>query len=127
MARILVLEDSLLSRQILKKILRVTAHEIVEAGNGTEGLKIIASQPIDCILLDLGMPEMNGEEVLATLQKQQSSIPTIVISADIQTTTRQRCLELGAFAVLHKMVNSSDLLDTVQRAIAASGSDASPQ
>ncbi len=126
MARILVLEDSLLSRRILNKILRVTEHEIVEATNGAEGLTIIASQPIDCILLDLGMPEMNGEEVLTILQQQQATIPIIVISADIQATTRQRCLELGAFAVLHKIVNPTELLDTVQRALAPSPPDASP-
>jgi CheY-like chemotaxis protein len=117
MARILVLEDSLLSRQILKKALKPTGHEVIEAANGNEGLEKIAREAVDCILLDLGMPGLNGEETLAILQQQGSRIPAIVISADIQETTRQRCLDLGAFAVLHKIVNPDELLRTLNSAL----------
>ncbi len=117
MSRILIIEDSLLSRQFLKKILQPAGYEVVEAPNGTEGLAILASQPIDCILLDLGMPEMGGEEVLRILQQQESQVPVIVISADIQETTGQRCLGLGAFTILHKIVSPNELLQAVELAV----------
>jgi CheY-like chemotaxis protein len=102
----------------LKKTLRPAGYEVLEASDGRTGLELLASQTIDCVLLDLGMPEMGGEEVLTILQQQGSQTPVIVISADIQETTNQRCLSLGAFAVLHKIVNPNELLQTVKLAIA---------
>ncbi len=113
MSRILILEDALLSRRILKKTLQSGGHEVIEATNGIEGLDIVATQPIDCILLDLLMPMMDGLQVLTILEQRGSKIPVIVITADIQSTTRQQCLDLGAVAVLHKLVDPQQLLLTI--------------
>lgn len=120
MPRILVLEDSALSRRLLTKTLKAEGYDILEACNGLEGLAIIAHEAIDCILLDLLMPEMDGQEVLTILRQRDISIPVIVISADIQETTRQQCLELGVFAMLHKIVDPTQLLQTLDLALGTS-------
>ncbi len=117
MPRILVLEDSLLSRRMINRILISAGYEVLEVSDGKAGLAIIGTQAIDCILLDLLMPEMSGQEVLAALKEQGLRIPVIVISADIQDSTRQRCLDLGAVAILPKPVNPEELLHTLKLAI----------
>lgn len=119
MPRILVLEDSPLSRRLLSRTLKSEGYDIIEACNGSEGLAILAKETIDCILLDLLMPEMDGEAVLKFLQQQGIPTPVIVISADIQETTRQQCFSLGVFAVLHKIVDPQQLLQTLNSALGA--------
>lgn len=117
MALILVIEDAALSRQMLRKILQPEGHTILEAKNGREGLEMASTHNPDCILLDILMPEMGGREVLKALRLQDSQIPTIVITADIQESTRQECLELGAFAVLHKLIKPNELRQWIEKAL----------
>ena len=69
MAKILVIDDAWLSRQMITKILKTQDHEIVQAENGKIGLKKVPLVNPDCILLDLLMPEMNGFEFLEQMVK----------------------------------------------------------
>jgi len=118
-ATILVIEDAALSRQVLRRILQAEGHTIWEAKNGLEGLEILDKQQQrpDCILVDILMPEMGGVEFLNVMRQQEFKIPTIVITADIQETTRVRCLELGALTVIHKLVKSNELRDWINKAL----------
>ncbi|HEY9300270.1 MAG TPA: response regulator, partial [Phormidium sp.] len=90
MATILVIEDAALSRQVLRRILQPEGHTIWEAKNGLEGLEIILTREDkpDCILVDILMPEMGGVEFLKAMRDRELKIPTIVITADIQESTR---------------------------------------
>ncbi len=117
MALLLIVEDSWLSRRVLCKMLKEKGYEIIEAASGPEALEILRSKSPDCILLDLLMPEMEGREVLKILREQGSKIPVIVITADIQKTTRSECLELGAIAVINKIPDSEVLTGWVEKAI----------
>lgn len=72
------------------------------------------------MLLDLLMPEMEGREVLQAMRDRGYKIPVIVITADIQSTTRCECLDLGALAVIHKMPNSDELLGWIKKALSPS-------
>jgi two-component system, response regulator, stage 0 sporulation protein F len=116
-ALLLIVEDSWLSRRVICKILKEKGYEILEAASGPEALEILQSKSPDCILLDLLMPEMEGREVLKILREQGSKIPVIVITADIQKTTRSECLELGAIAVINKIPDSEVLTGWVEKAI----------
>lgn len=102
MALILIIEDALVSRKMIRKMLESLNHSILEAPNGLIGLEMINQYKPDGICLDLLTPELNGFQVLEALQKYTPPIPVIVITADIQKTSRQKCLELGAIAVLSK-------------------------
>jgi CheY-like chemotaxis protein len=110
-ATILIVEDAALSRQVLRRILQADGHTIWEAKNGLQGLEILLKQQQrpDCILVDILMPEMGGIEFLKVIGQQEFKIPTIVITADIQETTRVECLELGAMTVIHKLVKPKEL------------------
>jgi len=117
---ILVVEDSWLTRRVICKILRAEGYETWEASSGPEALEMIRTQTPDCMLLDLLMPDMEGREVLQSMRDAGLKIPTIVITADIQATTREECMELGAIAVIHKMPNSDELIGWIEKALGAS-------
>lgn len=125
MTSILVVEDSWLTRRVICKILRAEGYETWEASCGPEALEILSlakdrTQTPNCMLLDLLMPEMEGREVLQAMREKGFKIPVIVITADIQSTTRSECMELGALAVIHKMPNSDELIGWIKKALSAS-------
>jgi len=117
MALILIVEDAQVTRRMIGKILLAEGHTLLEASNGREGLEIALERHPDCILLDLLMPELEGQEVLMELQARNVTIPAIVLSADIQETTRQQCLNLGAIAVLNKPPKAGEINSAVQKAL----------
>lgn len=121
MTLILIIEDAWFTRRAIGKILQGSGYETLEAENGREGLEIAASRPdIDCILLDLLMPEVDGWGVLKALREKQSRLPVIVLTADIQESTRQQCLELGAFTVINKPPKPEELRRVLETALSAS-------
>ena len=120
MTSILVVEDSWLTRRVICKILRAEGYETNEASSGPEALELLETLTPDCMLLDLLMPDMEGREVLQALRERGIKVPVIVITADIQSTTREECMELGALAVIHKMPNSDELVGWIKKALSAS-------
>jgi len=114
MTRILIIDDSSFQRGIIRKILLQAGYETIEAKNGREGLLRAHDDTPDLILLDLVMPEMDGFMVLAELQKEQNTVPVLVLSADIQEMSREQCLTLGAAGFLNKPVKTEDLILAVQ-------------
>ena len=119
MALILIIDDSSLARSSIRKILAPVGYEILEASSGAEGIKFLSEHSPDCILMDLLMPGISGMEILEQLHSTDSSPPVIIITADIQTSVRDRCLELGAFAVVNKPLLFETLPDTVKEALGA--------
>jgi len=113
MALILIIDDSAFQRRLLRKLIELQGHTVIEATNGNEGLNLITTQSPDCVFLDLIMPESDGFELLENLQQQNSKIPTVVVTADVQTSTHEQCLQLGATAIINKPVNSDTLQKTL--------------
>jgi CheY-like chemotaxis protein len=119
MALVLVVEDALLSRRLICKALQSDGHVTIEATNGRMGLEMVANHAPDCILLDLLMPELDGLGVLKALREMGAKIPVIVVTADVQESSIQECLELGAIAVIHKLPKENELCNAVNKALAA--------
>jgi CheY-like chemotaxis protein len=119
MAKILIVDDSSFQRRTIRRALAQADHEIIEASDGAEAMQLIALHAPDCVLTDLIMPGTDGFAVLEALRDQHSHIPIIVITADIQSTTRQRCLELGAVGFIQKPVDEAEVRAAVQRAVQA--------
>jgi CheY-like chemotaxis protein len=117
MALILIVDDALISRTVIRKTLIAENHKTLEAANGTQALEMIHSYQPDCILLDLLLPAPNGLEILKILQAENSPIPVIVITADTQETARQKCLSFGAKAVLYKPPKPGELLELINQNI----------
>ncbi|MDJ0727643.1 MAG: response regulator [Prochloraceae cyanobacterium] len=117
MALVLITDDAAFTRRMIRKAFKDTDHLILEASNGKECLDMCDAHSPDCIILDLLMPELDGFSVLETLQQQGSKVPVIVLSADIQDSIRQKCLDLGAVTMLKKPPSSSQILEAIDRAL----------
>ena len=117
MAKILVVDDSMFARLNICSMLNQAGHETLEAGNGLEGLELLAAHEPDCILSDLLMPQMDGIAFLTALRSQTQALPVIVLSADIQESKRRQCLELGASGFLSKPPNRQELLGILEQVL----------
>ena len=106
--RVLVAEDYDDTRELIKFILENDGHEVIEAKNGLEAVKIAQHQHIDLILMDLGMPVMNGLTATRMIRQsgqELSKIPIIAITAYGQTYYQKAC-EAGCDAVINKLLDS---------------------
>ena len=102
MADILIIEDSSFMRGILRKMLEQHGHTVREASNGRLGLEAIRESCPACATIDIAMPEMDGLELLQNIQELGLDMNIVMVSADIQDSTRERCIEFGANTFLNK-------------------------
>ncbi len=115
--RVLIVDDSRLARMALRKALPpALSREVTEAASGSEALRCIEGSRFDLMFLDLTMPDVNGYELLKTLQDTGRMLPTIVVSADVQTLAVERVIKLGAIALVKKSFRSSELDQVLVRA-----------
>lgn len=112
MARILVIEDEAILRNLLKQVLTHMGHEVEEAGNGHEGIARFRDGDIDLVVTDLIMPEKEGLETIQELKKIRPGAKIIAMSGggrgsglDYLVLARQ----LGADQVLAKPFSNQDL------------------
>lgn len=117
MAHILVTDDSNFLRRRTNAILMGAGHAISEAGDGIECLRSIAENRPDVLFLDIVMPNMDGMAVLKELKDQGSQMPVIVLTADIQKTVKNECLQLGAAGFINKPPNEEQVLEALDIAL----------
>jgi two-component system cell cycle sensor histidine kinase/response regulator CckA len=110
-ARILIVDDSRLSRQLLEAMLAPEAFILLTAASGEEALAMVAQQPPDLILLDILMPGMDGCEVAAKIKGDLATknIPIIVVTELNGHDARMRGLSAGAEEYLTKPVDRAEL------------------
>ncbi len=102
--KILIVDDALAARMMLKNCLpKNREFQILEAGNGEEGLKLFREEKPDITFLDLTMPVMDGFEALEKIKAENDSAIVIVLTADIQNKSVERVEKLGAYSVLKKL------------------------
>lgn len=121
-SRILLVDDSELTRSVLAEIVRGRGLQVIEAGHGREALEILAAEIPDLVLLDLDMPMMNGFELLKVLRGREATrdLPVVVFSSRGSDEDKTRCAQLGADAYLVKSTfQEADLLQTIERFLAA--------
>ena len=116
---ILVVDDAVTNRLVLKRMLEAQGHRVSTANDGEAALKLIETQPFDLVLLDVMMPVMDGFEVLAILRERPDwhKLPVVVISALNDTTSVVRCVSLGATDYLFKPVNQTLLKARVEASL----------
>ena len=95
---ILIVDDQIESRDLLKRYLQLNKTTVLEASNGTSMFSILTENEVDLILLDLILPEMDGDELLELLKQDEKlrAIPVIVVSGNKETDRVIRCIEAGA-------------------------------
>ena len=129
MARILVVDDHPLNRNLLKTILGYARHEVIEAGDGAEALDLVRSQPFDLIISDILMPTMDGVAFVQALRADPRFDPIIVIfyTATYRLHEARRIAEsCGVLKVLAKPSEPEIILETVHACLGLTAVPLSP-
>ncbi len=111
-ARVLLVDDNPVNRQVVKLFLAQLGPTIVEAVNGREALDLLAAQEFDIVLLDVHMPVMDGKETIRNIRasdKPWRNIPVIALTADAMSGDRERYLGMGMSDYLSKPVDAREL------------------
>jgi two-component system chemotaxis response regulator CheY len=116
-AKILVVDDSALSRRTLRRILEEAGYSVVEAAEGMTALEMYFIEKPKVVLLDLVMKGMYGLDVLKKLREMDHEARVIIASADIQSSTRTLAEEAGAYAVINKPLVASEVIEVLNRAL----------
>jgi signal transduction histidine kinase/ActR/RegA family two-component response regulator len=116
--RVLVAEDLEVNRMLVRQMLRRTGAEILESSDGKETLQVLAAQPVDLILMDLHMPEMDGIEATECIRageisRVSSDIPIVCLTADVFKETRDNIFAAGMNDFLTKPVDMQRLIHTL--------------
>ena len=114
MAKILIVDDSNLARRTTRRILEEAGYEVVDAEDGLTALERYFIEKPNVVLLDVTMREMDGIEVLSRLRQIDAQASVIIVTADIQSSTRQMANEGGAAGFVVKPVTSPALLAAVE-------------
>ena len=113
---VLIIEDEKNIQTFMGKVLKRQDYRVLYADNGQQGLEIIRSQCPDIILLDLGLPDMNGSEIIRDA-RTWTSTPIIVISARTAEHEKVTALDLGADDYITKPFGTSELLARIRTSL----------
>jgi two-component system, chemotaxis family, chemotaxis protein CheY len=115
--KILIVDDSALSRRTLRRILETAGYTVVEAGDGMTALEVYFLEKPEIVLLDLVMKGMYGLDVLVKLREMDQQARVVVASADIQSSTRKMVDEAGALGFINKPFVSEQVIAIVEAAL----------
>ncbi|MCA1968699.1 unnamed protein product [Ciceribacter sp. T2.26MG-112.2] len=116
LSRILVVDDEPQIQRFLKPSLAAGGYEVIEAATGAEALKAVATQAPDLVILDLGLPDMDGKEVIASL-RGWSDIPIVILSARDRESEKIAALDLGADDYVEKPFGIGELTARIRSAL----------
>ena len=117
-AKILIVDDSGLARRLTRQFLEELGHSVEEAADGAQALERYALNRHDVVVLDMVMHGMYGLDVLIKLRELNPKLPVIVVTADIQKSTRDQVKEAGAAGVIHKPLKREDLAVAIETVLA---------
>lgn len=113
---ILLVEDEAPMRRFLRGFLTSSGYRMIEAATGEQALSLAASNPPDVVILDLGLPDMDGQEVLCRL-RQWLHVPIMILSIRDQDMQKITALDHGADDFLTKPFSSGELLARIRAAL----------
>jgi len=121
-ARILIIDDEELFRQMLKQMLEQAGHEVSEAADGDKGLAMFHKQPADLVITDIFMPEKEG---IATIHDLKAEFPDLKVIAVTGGGYKRRGFEylefaekIGADRALHKPFQRQEILTAIEELLA---------
>ncbi len=117
--KVLIVDDSMTARHFLKNCLAERDVQLLEAKNGQEALEVFAAENPDLVFLDITMPVMDGFEALPRLKELGPRTPIVVLTADVQSKTVERIMDLGAFLFLKKPPRKPVILDALDKCLEA--------
>ncbi len=118
---VLVVEDSLVVRELQKNILEAAGYEVETAVDGNDALAQLGRQPVDCIVTDIEMPGMDGFDLTAAIRNsdEHRGLPVVMVTSLNSEDDKKRGIEVGADAyVIKGTFDQQNLLDTIERLVA---------
>jgi len=112
-------DDSGMARRSVRQMLESAGYDVAEAEDGLVALERYFLEKPDLVLLDLVMKGMNGLDVLTKLHEMDTGVRVIVVSADVQDSSRELAATGGATGFLNKPVDRAGLLTAVAKALEA--------
>lgn len=114
--RVLIVEDDKSIRNFIRAILEANNYDVIIANTGAEAYSLITSRCPDLVILDLGLPDMDGVKILKQV-REWSAMPIIVVSARTHEKDKVEALDLGADDYITKPFGTSELLARIRTAI----------
>jgi two-component system chemotaxis response regulator CheY len=117
---VLIVDDSLTIRMVVKRVLAQTdlmIGEVYDAGDGAEALEVVAAHPVDLILSDINMPNIDGLELVRRLAADPAtaSIAVIMITTEGAESTLEEALSVGAKGYVTKPFTPEDLAEAIEK------------
>ena len=114
MARVLHIEDDPRNRRLVDKLLSAAGHEVIDAANGLEGIRLASSHQPDIVLVDINVPDLDGYEVTLRLRSIATlkEVPIVAITAE---GDRETSLAVGADGFISKPIDAARFAKTVRR------------
>jgi len=115
--RVLVIDDEPPIRKLLRVGLSAHGYQIMEASSGKMALELLGGQTPDLIVLDLGLPDMQGHELLRTMRARNDSVPIVVLSSRDDEAGKVQALDSGADDYVTKPFGMDELLARMRAAL----------
>jgi two-component system KDP operon response regulator KdpE len=114
--KILVIDDEPPIRKLLRMGLNTQGYDVLEASNGKTGIEMLTQEP-DLIILDLGLPDIEGLELLRTIRGRKEGVPVVVLSSRGDEAGKVQALDLGADDYVTKPFGMDELLARMRAAL----------
>jgi two-component system, OmpR family, KDP operon response regulator KdpE len=114
--RVLIIDDEPPIRKLLRMGLGTQGYRVIEAADGKSALDLVREKP-DLIILDLGLPDMQGLELLRTLRARDESVPIVVLSSRADEVAKVQALDFGADDYVTKPFGMDELLARIRAAL----------
>src|SRR5437868_14777187 len=124
MKKVLIAEDNPVNRELLRELLEVRGYSVSEACNGQEALQMIPELQPDILLVDIGMPVMDGYGVIRKIRETPEwvSLPVLAVTAYAMRGDKEKIMEAGFDGYLSKPINSVPLESELNRLLPQSKS-----
>ena len=117
MTKILIAEDNAVNRELLRELLEILGYTVEEACDGEEALRMVRQSQPDLLLLDIGMPLLDGYGVVSKIRENPrlASLPVVAVTAYAMQGDREKILNSGFNGYLSKPVNARSLAEELER------------
>ncbi|MCG3212755.1 MAG: Regulator of RpoS [Anaerolineae bacterium] len=114
-AKILVVEDNKQNALLMKRVLEVNNHEVIHVSDGESGLTTAIEEQPDLILVDLGLPDIDGQTLVALIKRvdELKDVPTVAVTAWPEDTAREMALAYGCDGFISKPINTRAFPDQI--------------
>lgn len=116
--KVLVVDDSALSRRTLRQILEPAGYDVAEAEDGLSALELYFLEKPAVVLLDLVMKGMYGLDVLTKIRELDANAKVVVVSADVQTSSQELVEQAGGKAFVNKPFDKAEILSALATVLA---------